>query len=527
MKKRKNKKLFAAAAILLLIVFAASYTLFVKPKTGEEELIYKEEIVQNGDLVQTIMESGSIELETKNQKYDVVITEDDEEEDDDDDDDDEEDTRYLKIEDVYIRQGQRIKEGDALLKLTDKSVRSVRRYLEAERAEAEIALEELLNEYEVSQVEANNTYQKSMKTSEWSETQYVIDTTKINAEAAALAHSISVLEQEIRQIEADLADEWEDYADLKEEYEKYERRYQEWDKDNLYLYIPLREEYLNLKARYEKESESRLDRRQEMADKQEEIAEIWEDIERLLGQTERKYLKAQQTYDSAVLDGDMAQEVYEYSLQSLEKNISTAQNELDDFSEKLADFDAFVGEDGIVYAEGAGLITRVYYEAGDILEEESSLITYVQEDSYVLSIDISEEDIPYVEVGDKVQIVFTAYPEETYAGRIEEIVSTETSASTATVSYPVKVRIEGDTKALYGGMTGDVTFVTDQAEKVNYISRKALLKEDGKSYVLIKNEAGELVRKEVEIGFTDGVHIQIVSGLSEGDVIWAESGRTQ
>lgn len=522
MKKGKHKKILAAAVLLVLAVL---YAVYATQKADKEEVIYKEEIVQNGDLVQKIMESGSVELETKNQKYDVVITQDDDDEDDDDDDDEE--TRYLKIEEVYVKQGQRIREGDALLKLTDKSVRSVRRYLESERAEAEITLEELLNEYEVSQVEANNTYQKSLKDLEWSEVQYAIDATKINVEAAALANSISVLEQEIKQIETDLADDWEDYADLKEEYEKYERRYNEWDKDNLYLYIPLREEYLSLKERYEQETENRQDKRQEMADKQEEIAEIQADIERLLGQTERKQLKAQQTYDSAVLGGDMAKDVYDYSLQSLEKNMDTAQSEFDDFTEKLADFDAFVGEDGVVYAEGDGLITRIYYEEGDTLEEESTLITYVQEDSYVLSIDISEEDIPYVEVGDKVTIVFTAYPEDTYSGTIEEIVSTETSESTATVSYPVTVRIEGNTAGLYGGMTGDVTFVTNQVEKVTYISRKALQKEDGKFYVLVKNEAGELVRQEVETGFSDGIHIQIVSGLSEGDVIWSESGRTQ
>lgn len=527
MKSLKKKKILAAAVIFLLILLAAAYTVLIKPGTEEEALVYKEEAVKIGDLVQEITESGSVELKTKNQKYDVVITEDEDEEEDDEDDEDEEDAKYLKIEEVYIKQGQRIKEGDAVLKLTDKSVRSVRRYLEAERAEAEIALEELQNEYEVSKVEADNTYQKSMKELEWSDTQYAIDMTKINVEAAALANSISVLEQEIRQIEVDLENDWEDYADLKEEYEKYQRRYQEWDKDNLYLYIPLREKYLSLKEQYENETESRQDKRQEMADKQEEIAQIKEDMERLLGQTERKQMQAQQTYDSAVLDGGMAEEVYEYSLQALEKNMEAARNELSDYSKKLEDFEKFVGTEGVVYAQGDGLITRVYYEEGDILEEESTLITYVQEDSYVLSIDISEEDIPYVEVGDEVTVAFTAYPDKSYKGRIEEIVSTETSESTATVSYPVTVKILGDTSGLYGGMTGDVTFVTDQVKQVNYVPRKAVWKEEGRSYVFVKNEAGELVPQEVETGLTDGINIQIVRGLSEGDSIWIESGRTE
>lgn len=521
LKKIKKKKFLAAAAVVLFILLAAGYTLFIAPKAEEDVIVYKEETVSFGDLTQGIMESGSIELQTKTQSYDVVIEED--EEDDDDDEDEDEDTRYLKIEDVYVKQGQRVREGDPVMKVTERSIRSVRRYLEAEYADAEIALEELQNEYEVEQVEAGNTYQKSITDAAWSETQYAIDQAEITLEIAKLTDSIAVLEREIKQIEIDLEDSWDDYADLKEEYEKYERRYNEWDKDNLYTYIPLRTDYLNAKEKYETETEKRLDKREEMADKQEEILEKQEEIARLQGQTQRKELEARQTYETAALGGSMAQDVYTYSLSTLEQNIDTAQKELDDISERLSDFDAFVGEDGTVYAEGDGLVTQVYYEAGDILQEESSLLTYVMKDSYVLSIDISEEDISYVEVGDAVTIVFTAYPDETYTGIVEEIVTTETSANTATVSYPVTVRVEGDTTKLYGGMTGDVTFVTDEVSQAVYVSRKAVTSEDGKSYVLMKDENGEMIRREVETGFTDGMNVQIVSGLSEGDTVYIES----
>ena len=73
---------------------AAVYTVCLEPDGNEETYIYKETTVEYGDLVQGIMESGTVELLTGTQDYDVVIDED--EEDDDDDDDDDEDTRYLK-----------------------------------------------------------------------------------------------------------------------------------------------------------------------------------------------------------------------------------------------------------------------------------------------------------------------------------------------------------------------------------------------------------------------------------------------
>lgn len=459
---------------------AAVYTVCLKPDGNEETYIYKETTVEYGDLVQGIMESGTVELLTGTQDYDVVIDED--EEDDDDDDDDDEDTRYLKVEEVYVQQGQRIREGDPLLKVTERSVRSVRRYLRSSQADAQIALE-----------------------------------------LQQIADSIAVLRNEIEQTEKDLADTWDDYADLKEEYEKYQRRYYEWDKDNLYEYVPLRTQYLDAKQKYEDETENRQDKREEMADKQQEILDKIEEYQRLAGQTERSQMTSRQELESSTLAGEMAEDVYTYSLKSLEEDIAQAQKELADLDDVMADFDAFVGEDGIVYAESDGIVTNVAYEAGDILREDSALITYVKEDDYVITIDVAQEDVPYVKVGDTVTIEFGAYPDEIYEGVIREITTTQVSENTATVSYPVTVEIKGDTKELYGGMTGDVTFVTDEADQVNYVSKKAIVKDQGKTYVYVKNDKDEMVLQEVTTGFTDGVNIQIISGLDRGDTVYIAS----
>ena len=226
---------------------AAVYTVCLKPDENEETYIYKETTVEYGDLVQGIMESGTVELLTGTQDYDVVIDEDEDGEDDEDD----EDTRYLKVEEVYVLQGQRIRAGDPLLKVTDRSVRSVRRYLRSSQADAQIALEELQNEYETNQLVAKHDYISSVTEASLAELKYDTDNAQVALELQEIADSIAVLQNEIEQTEKDLADSWEDYADLKEEYEKYQRRYYEWDKDNLYEYVPLRTQYLDAKQKYE------------------------------------------------------------------------------------------------------------------------------------------------------------------------------------------------------------------------------------------------------------------------------------
>ena len=154
------------------------------------------------------------------------------------------------------------------------------------------------------------------------------------------------------------------------------------------------------------------------------------------------------------------------------------------------------------------------------------------EDSITLSVDVSQEDIVDLTVGDGVTISFTAYPDEAYEGEITSITTTATSEHATTISYPVTIKVLGDTSKLYEGMTGDVTFVIDQKEQTKYVSRKAIVEENGKTYVYQKNESGEMELVEVETGFTDGVNVEITSGLEKGDVIYiaskvVEEGDTQ
>ena len=114
----------------------------------------------------------------------------------------------------------------------------------------------------------------------------------------------------------------------------------------------------------------------------------------------------------------------------------------------LDDFEAFVGTDGIVYADGSGLITEVAYESGDRLMNTGAMLSYVKEEDYTITIDVSEEDISYINVGDTVDIEFNAYPDELCSGIVSAVTTTADSSYSSTVNYPVTIRIEGDTGKL-------------------------------------------------------------------------------
>lgn len=185
-------------------------------------------------------------------------------------------------------------------------------------------------------------------------------------------------------------------------------------------------------------------------------------------------------------------------------------------------FEEFV-QDGTVYAEGTGIVTSVGYEEGDSLINAGTIVSYTTAEDMQITVDVSQEDIVSLEVGDTVDIEFSAYEGEQYEGTIAEIMTTATSEYATTVSYTVTIAVNGDTSKLYGGMTADVTFVTEKKEDVVYVSKTAVFEENGKSYVYVSGEDGEMETKEVVTGIENSFYVEITEGLSEGDVVYAAS----
>ena len=533
MKERWNKdkkfrmQIILAALLLLVLIAASIYTVFIKPRLSTETYVYKEEEVVKGDLILGIMESGSLSLGESSVDYNLNLEVDDEDEDDSDDEDDEEEEeiKYLEIEEVYAVSGQRIKAGDALFKLTDDSVAAVRRNLSADLAEAQIALSEAQTDYNISLLSAKSTYDTSVKAGERAGSDYQASLTKSEAKITGLEGEIKLLELEITKAQEMLADEdfLESLSDAQTAYDQAKTKYEETDVHNATAYVSNLSDYQQAEETLEKLQEEKKGYEDTITDNQAAISEKQQEIEAARVSQVLDNQEAENTYNSAKLEGELAEEIYNYTTESLSDTVTQAQNDFDELQTQMDEFEAFVGKDNIVYASEDGLVTSVSYEAGDDLQNTGAMLTYSKEDEYTVSIDVSEEDVAAVSVGDQVDIVFTAYPHQTFVGTITSITTSATTEHAATISYPITIHVEGDTTLLYGGMTADVTFVTDSVTDVLYVSKKAVFEENGKQYVYKQTASGGREQVEVETGFADMTSIEIKSGLSEGDIVYIKS----
>lgn len=483
-KQFRRSCIFAGLAFVILLG-ACVYTLFIQPNLSTETYVYKEETVVRGDLILGIMESGNLSLGESSVMYELDLEPDDEEEGEEDEEDDGESTqKYLKIEEVYAVSGQRISEGDVLFKLREDSVDAVEKKLESALTEAKIALSNAQTEYNISMLSAKSIYDSSVKEGSRAAADYQAAITAGRERIKGLEGEVKLLELEIALAQEKLADEelLDSYEEAKATYTSSKNKYEETDLHNSTAYTSNLSDYQQAKSQLESLEEELQGYRDTITDNQAEIEKKQKETEEAAALQALYNQKAENDYQSASLSGELAKEIYDYSVDSLSDSVNKAQNELDEIQAKMDAFQAFAGEDNLIYAPEDGLVTGVFCEAGDKLTDIKAMLIYAKEDEYTVNIDVSEEDVAAISVGERVELSFSAYPEQAWEGVITSINTTSTSEHASTISYPVTILVKGDTTLLYGGMAADVTFVTESAEDVLYVSKKAVFEEEGHSY---------------------------------------------
>ncbi len=511
---RRTKKTLTVLCIAAAVVIAAACgTIYRKLAQNVQQWEYSEQTVQQGTLTNGVTESGTVEFGITSQIYDLDVSTDD----DSDEEDDEEDENYLRVENVYVSVGQRVQEGDKVYRFTQDSIDSVRKALTYERTEAQIALATAQTAYEIGVLEAELSRDETLLDTSLAQTSYDTVIARLSNDLAAKNLEIQQLLKDIYKLQCDLTQEeyLEEKADVSEAYEDALEGVENAADDYVTNRVDAAQAFQSARESYEQFFSQFDESNQQIQDKIDEVYEIEAEIVYKQQLLEKELLAAQQDLKTSTVSGEIADVKYQSSLTGYENALSKAQRELEEAAQKLDAFDKFV-RDGTVCAAGSGIVTEIGYEEGDYLMNTGTLIAFAKADEMTVSVDVSQEDVVMLKVGDTVELRMSAYEGETYRGIIKSITTTATSRNSATISYPVVISIQGDTSGLYSGMTADVTFVTEEAENVSYVLRKAVVEENGKSQLYIKS--GEsYVLTPVTTGWNNGKYIEVKDGINAGD----------
>ncbi len=511
----KTKKTAALlSAVIAVVIAAACYTLFIKPTRNTPQWKYDVYTVQKGTLKNGVTESGTVELGITSQVYDLDVST---ESDDDDDDDEEEEETYLKVEKVYAVVGQRVQEGDKVYQFTKDSINSVRKALTYEKTQAQLALASAQTEYEIGVLEAELSRTETLLDTSLAQTSYDTAIARLSNNLSAKSLEIQKLLKDIYKMQCDLTDEdyLDEKSDIMEAYEDAIDAVEDASEDFVTNRVDAAQALQSAKSSYDRFFEQFDETNQQIQDNIDRIYEIEEEIVYNQQLLEKELLKANQELEISNVSGAIADVKYQSSLTGYENALSKAQRTLEEAQEKLDAFEAFVG-DGTVCAEGSGIVTEIGYEEGDYLKNTGTLIAFAKAEEMTVSVDVSQEDVVNIKVGDTVELSMSAYEGEIYEGVVASITTTATSRNAATISYPVVISILGDTSKLYGGMTADVKFVTQEVQDVTYVLRKAVVTENGKSCLYVKSGA-DYTLVPITTGFNNGEYVEVLEGICEGE----------
>jgi multidrug efflux pump subunit AcrA (membrane-fusion protein) len=176
----------------------------------------------------------------------------------------------------------------------------------------------------------------------------------------------------------------------------------------------------------------------------------------------------------------------------------------------LAPVDGIIGE--VKIAEGTEVAAST---ASDGMTDAVSLLTG---GAVKLTIDADELDIDSVALGQSATVTLDAYPGETFTATVTHISRIGTVSGSIT-TYPVEVTLSYDERLLEG-MNGSAVILTSKKENVPLIPVARIIEDSTGAYVNVKNAAGEIERRDITTGLSDGTNAEVTAGLVAGDQIW-------
>ena len=431
------------------------------------------------------------------------------------------DAASLTVSAVRVSVGQQVTEGDVLYELAEESVSELEQKLQDNVEKARTDLEAVYADQILSKQTAEYTYESSMAYGDYAETEYnaaiqeLKDTVENNR--ITLERTITSLAEYQSRL-ADITDSYNDAVQVLENCQ-YSLDHTSTSDVGHYVYYYELTESAQATVDSLKEQIEQLENSIEQAQGNVETAsENYNAAQRNLAQGQ---LSAKQTYDLRNLAYKAAQETYDITLAYLEEDAATQEEIYQETREKWEEFSSYISGNAVV-ARYNGVITSVELAEGDSIHTGSALVTLYDMDDVSMSVTVYEEERAEISLGSAANIHFTAYPEEIFTAVVTEISDASTD-SKGNVVYEVTVTVKGNVSGLFQGMTGDLTFVTEQSEESLYIYKRAVITEGDKSYVKIREEDGNIIKKEIVTGFSDGIYIQVVEGLAEGDAVLIES----
>ncbi len=158
----------------------------------------------------------------------------------------------------------------------------------------------------------------------------------------------------------------------------------------------------------------------------------------------------------------------------------------------------------------AGQLFDVLVKEGTLVTTQTPLAIIGKANAFVLELEVDENDMVRVALGQKVVVTMDSYKGEVYDAIIIKIYPIMDIRSR---TFKIDARFEKAPKKLYPNLTAEANIVIQTKENAITIPKTYLI---DKEYVLVGNDE----RRKVKTGLSDYQRVEIVEGLNENETIY-------
>ena len=165
-----------------------------------------------------------------------------------------------------------------------------------------------------------------------------------------------------------------------------------------------------------------------------------------------------------------------------------------------------------------GTIKTRHIKVGEFVRKGDKLVEILDIDKIIVKVNIPEQEILSIQVGQNVEVALYIMEKKTFLGRVKNI-GLEADSSNRT--FPVEILVDNKERQLRAGMLARATFTKNVDQDQIVIPRHTVLERD-QGRVVYVFEDGKAFRRDITIGLSQLDQVQVVQGLNKGELIVVE-----
>ena len=217
--------------------------------------------------------------------------------------------------------------------------------------------------------------------------------------------------------------------------------------------------------------------------------------------------KSEQQYNLEKQDYDIAQK----RINGSAREVELMETQRDMLLDKL--------EDRQVIAMFDGVVASLKIAEGDVLEAKDSVGTLINRDYLTATIEVVETDVGSLKIGQIVYLTFPAYEKETVMATVLSWPSVARVTSSGSTVVDVEIKIENPPTEILPNYSFIGEIEISPTEEMLLVENEAIGKDDTGVFAEVILKDGTNERREIEVTPYSRTHMQIISGLKEGETL--------